>query len=127
MKLNQSHIAKQRETFAKNESFIIERTVITEYDYNNQIFITGCLFLEELYGDNEFYYQKIAYSKSFWNWWLVTWKGFEAEFLHYVRESNLTKLTKEEWQAYMYQIIYEPEVEQMYHNQFLKFIYDGRL
>lgn len=76
-----TQVRKVKEKFKSNQQFI-QNLGISEIEYKNLILDVGCEFLEERYPLNEevyySWYQEFAFSKSFWQWWILEWNNWLA-------------------------------------------------
>lgn len=88
------HISLMREKFRSNRVTILQGLGLTDDEYNNLFFESGCLFLEQLYNRDDkhlsFWYEKLAKDPSFmfWRWFKVEFRILENDWLNILAGGN---------------------------------------
>ena len=120
--MNTTYIQQQRQHYTANRQYILETFEISEADYYNFMFETGCLFLELFYPESEGfkeYYEKYSRLKTYWAWWKHEFKQREAACVRHLQDIK-EQATVEAWENLMHQMVYDHEVSASYYNNYLK-------
>ena len=122
-----THIQRVKQKHLKNESFILQKAGVSQYQYNELIFETGLKFLEEFYGEKAEKYQKhFAYDRAFWAWFMLEWKEYEQVMLNFWYE-NKTIPTVNDWKANMQQMALDDVVNERFYHFITKIYKNVRL
>ncbi len=124
MQAKVSHIKRIKKEYASNQAYIQKVVNLTDLDYYNMEFETGCLFLEDLFPRATSwvnYYELHAYNKGFWLWWKAEWKKWEQEFVDYLKGSRVG-ITQQLWKEEMQQMQLDGYVESSFHHNYRKLI-----
>lgn len=124
-----SHIQEVREAYALNLHFLERVIGLSTKKYNNTLFDICMGFLEEFYPPGSpfhHYYIKTAAAKSYWSWFKAEWMLFETNYIHHAKQSK-TPITEDSWRQHMEQMIMDGEVEDSFHNIYLKSIRNERI
>ncbi len=122
-----TYIEKKKREYVSNQAYIQKVVNLTDLDYYNMEFETGCLFLEDLFPrDTSWanYYELHAYHKGFWAWWKAEWRKWESEFVDYLKSSQV-EVTKQLWQEEMQQMLLDGYVESSFHHNYRKLVQEA--
>ena len=98
-----SHIEKMRVQFACNHHIILNSGIgLSENDYEDIFFETGCLLLEEMLGEGTDAYRTFSRKKKllYWKWFKAEFKVLENDFVNVLMGGEI-KLTMDLWLEFM--------------------------
>ena len=102
-KLNQIEAIKAE--YQSNELLVQAALGITEMDYRNLVFETGCQYAEVMTDHDVWGSQILQSSKFFWQWWRNEWAKRDRSFLQ-----NYKPFAKKHLLRQVYNNLHNPEI-----------------
>lgn len=98
-----------------NQQYILKLGIVSEFDYKLKIFDLGIQFLQELFTEDEHWFQEFSYSKNYWNWWLFEWKHQEDNMIK-IMDHHHMKIDRGKWNEWMEEMIHSKSTEHGFQN-----------
>lgn len=98
-----------------NQQSILQLGIVTEMEYKYLVFDLGIQFLQELFQEDEHWFQDFSYSKSYWNWWMIEWHHQEDNMIK-VMSSHAIRLTRQQWFEWMGELVHAKKTEHGFQN-----------